>query len=308
MFMLVCVCISPREAMEPRVWDMLVYGRSEKYRFGGRDSRHEFLSRQEFRQQFKNPGFRPPFRGRLLTPTTRANGIDIYYEVHGEGNPLVLISGLGSGMSLFSGLIPSLSKTFKVVAFDNRGVGRTDKPRTPYTVDMMAQDTAELLHSIGIERTFVLGVSMGGRIAMALTLEHSEMVQKLVLVSTAARVTLSSRSSPQFSMVKAFQRIAGSGLFGGYAQPYYAFVRQLEASRSYDCTRRLDRIAVPTLILYGKKDGLAVEGLVDETSRGIAGAETRAFEGGHMFFLLRREEFLESVKGFLNGPETIAGS
>jgi 3-oxoadipate enol-lactonase len=114
-------------------------------------------------------------------PTVKINDIDMYYEVHGEGKPLVLIAGLGSGVSLFAGSTPLFSKGREVVAFDNRGAGRTDKPDVPYTIEMMADDTAGLLRALDIKRADVLGVSMGGRIAMDLAIRYPDVVRGLIL-------------------------------------------------------------------------------------------------------------------------------
>jgi 3-oxoadipate enol-lactonase len=74
-------------------------------------------------------------------PTTRINDISMYYEVHGAGEPLLLIAGLGADMTLLAGLIGWLAQRYQVVAFDNCVVGRTDKPDAPYTIELMAQDT-----------------------------------------------------------------------------------------------------------------------------------------------------------------------
>ncbi len=105
-------------------------------------------------------------------PTVRVNDIDMYYEIHGEGEPVVLIAGLNSDHALYREIIPRLAESYKVVAFDNRGVGQTDKPDIPYSIEMMAEDTAGLLNALGIEQAHLLGTSMGGRIATALALRY----------------------------------------------------------------------------------------------------------------------------------------
>ena len=123
-------------------------------------------------------------------PTVRVNDITMYYEIHGEGEPVVLIAGLNSDHTLYQklGIISRLAESYQVVAFDNRGVGRTDKPDSPYSIEMMAEDTVGLLDVLGIKKVHLLGISMGGRIALALTLRHPERVKTLMLVSTGPRV------------------------------------------------------------------------------------------------------------------------
>jgi pimeloyl-ACP methyl ester carboxylesterase len=113
-----------------------------------------------------------------------ANGIDIYYAIAGAGEPLVLIAGLGYNSWMWHKMIPGLAKHFRVIAFDNRGVGESDKPAGPYTAQMLADDTAALMQSLGVARAAILGHSMGGFIAQAFALSYPERVSKLILSAT----------------------------------------------------------------------------------------------------------------------------
>jgi 3-oxoadipate enol-lactonase len=234
-------------------------------------------------------------------PKTKVNGIEVHYEVHGVGQPLLLIGGLGSAVSLFTRSIPIFSRDRKVIAFDNRGAGQTDKPDVPYTIEMMADDAAGLMKALDVKRADVLGVSMGGRIAMDLAIRYPEMTRALILVSTSARVTRESRSSLLLRFGKLTKRIMGSVAFGKSPQPHYAFVRQLEASSKFDCTHRLGEISTPTLIMRGDRDTLAPKGLVEELRSGIKGSRMIEFRGGHIFFLWENEKFTDSVLEFLRG-------
>jgi 3-oxoadipate enol-lactonase len=231
-------------------------------------------------------------------PIARINDIGIHYEVHGEGEPVVLIGGLGSDLTMFGGIIGRLAKSSRVLAFDNRGAGRTDKPDTPYSIEMMADDTIGLMEALRIPRADIVGISMGGSIGLELTLAHPDRVKGLVLVSASARkpakVTLSApmrvayllRSLPMFR--------------GRYPQPEYAHERQREASRSYDCTERLGEIDAPTLILHGRRDRTVPYRLVEEMHDSVGSSKLVTFDGGHLFFLGReRSEFLERVAAFV---------
>ncbi|MCB9420292.1 MAG: alpha/beta hydrolase [Ardenticatenaceae bacterium] len=117
-------------------------------------------------------------------PTTTANGINIYYEIHGSGDPLVLICGLGYDMWQWHKMVPGLAEQFQVITFDNRGVGQTDKPAGPYSAALLAADTAALLEALNIEKAHIMGHSMGGFIAQEMALSYPEMVDKLILAST----------------------------------------------------------------------------------------------------------------------------
>jgi 3-oxoadipate enol-lactonase len=117
-------------------------------------------------------------------PKVTSNGIELYYEVYGEGQPLVLISGLGYSGWQWHKMVPFLAEHFQVITFDNRGVGQSDKPAGPYTAQMLAADTAGLLDVLGIEKVIVMGHSMGGFIAQAMALDFPQKVTKLILCST----------------------------------------------------------------------------------------------------------------------------
>jgi len=220
----------------------------------------------------------------------------MHYELQGEGEPLALIVGLGTDISEWDGIIHPLAQRYRVIAFDNRGAGRTDKPDQPYSIEQMADDTEGLLRALAVERAHMLGVSMGGRIALALALTHPQCVNKLVLVSTSA--TGARRSW----WVRTLREVSSGLLFRGkHPQPRYAFRRQAEASSAFDCAGRLGKIHVPTLILHGRRDRTVPYAQAEELHAGIAGSKLLAFDGGHIFFLFReRERFFDAVEDYLS--------
>ena len=117
-------------------------------------------------------------------PKATCNGIELYYEVHGEGDPFVLISGLGYSLWQWHKMVPFLAEQFQVITFDNRGVGQSDRPAGPYTVQMLAADIVGLLDALGIEKASIVGHSMGGFVAQAMALDFPGRVEELVLCST----------------------------------------------------------------------------------------------------------------------------
>jgi 3-oxoadipate enol-lactonase len=222
-------------------------------------------------------------------PYVKVNDIQMYYEIHGDGEPLVLIVGLGTDISEWDGIIGWLAKTYRIVAFDNRGAGRTDKPDTPYSIEMMADDTARLMQTLGIQQTHILGISMGGRIALALALQHPKSVKKLVLVSTSARSIKNWRRY-------FFGMLSSAPIFRSkYPQPHYAFTRQRQASFVYNCADQLHELHIPTVIMHGKKDKIVPFKLAEEMHTGIKGSKMLAFAGGHIFFFMKeRQRFLDA--------------
>ena len=228
-------------------------------------------------------------------PTIKVNDINMYYETYGSGDPLVLIAGLGTDLTVYKQIISLLSQEFKVLAFDNRGAGRTDKPDMPYSIEMLADDTAQLMSAVGIEKAHVLGHSMGGRIAMALSLQHPGKVNGLILASTSANIKTGHSLRP--ILLKMASRI-GTRL-KKYPQPYYAFKRQLEASQNYDCSDQLNKITMPTLIIHGKKDKLTPYKFAEEMYARIKGSKIITFTGGHYIFLIESMRFTEVISEFL---------
>jgi len=105
-------------------------------------------------------------------PVTKVGDINIYYEVHGKGEPLLLIMGYGSNSGHWFAILDKLAKERRVIVFDNRGTGRSDKPNVPYTAEMMVGDVSGLLDVIGVDTTDIFGVSMGGLIAQGFALSY----------------------------------------------------------------------------------------------------------------------------------------
>jgi 3-oxoadipate enol-lactonase len=240
----------------------------------------------------------------LTVPVTRARDIDIYYELHGSGDPLLLIGGLASDISQWGWLTDFCAETHHVLAFDNRGAGRTDKPDAPYTIPMMANDTDALMDAVGMSRATVVGISMGGKIALDLALEHPDRVARLVLVSTMA----SPRLDGSMSRIEMLSMLSSLVYRGKYPQPRYALSRQREASRSYGCIDRLGEIHVPTTILHGRKDKIAPLREAEAMRRGITGSQLVTFRGGHLFFLVNeRKWFFDSLAGAMTAQLEVGG-
>ena len=217
----------------------------------------------------------------------------MYYELTGSGQPLVLIGGLGVDVSECGALIDVLAARYRVLAFDNRGAGRTDMPDAPYTVAQMAQDTAGLMRALGVERAHVVGISLGGRIALELALADPNLVRSLVLASTCARVE---RRWPS--------RLLGlvSRVFRGrYPQPRYAFRHQREASDGYDRTEALPDLHVPTLVVHGRRDRIVPYRLAEDLAAGIPDARLVTVDSGHLYPLTHSSAFVEAVAEFTEG-------
>jgi pimeloyl-ACP methyl ester carboxylesterase len=199
---------------------------------------------------------------------------------------------------MFRRIIESLAGRCRVLAFDPRGAGRSDKPDIPYSIGMMADDAAGLMHAVEMPAAHVLGFSMGGRVALDLALRHPDRVLRLILASTSAR-TLSSRPGTwRWVVMDLIPRLPMPRRID--PQPRYAHLRQRAASRAYDSTRRLPDIHVPTLIVHGRRDRIAPYELALELHRGIPGAQLVTVRGGHPALItVERARLIDAVSDFL---------
>src|SRR5580698_11262839 len=119
-------------------------------------------------------------------PFADNQGTKIYWDEQGTGAPILLIMGLGYPSAMWHRMRPALSASYRTIALDNRGAGRSDVPPGPYSIALMASDAAAVLDAAGVERAHVFGASMGGMIAQEFALQYPDRVHSLILGCTAA--------------------------------------------------------------------------------------------------------------------------
>lgn len=123
-------------------------------------------------------------------PKIQSNGINLYYEIHGEGQPLLLIHGLGSSARDWELQVDEFAKSYRVITFDLRGHGQSDKPAAPYSMAMFAADTIGLLKALGIENPHVVGLSLGGGVAFQMAVDASHSMKSLTIVNSLPELIL----------------------------------------------------------------------------------------------------------------------
>lgn len=260
----------------------------------------------------------------------KANGIEIYYEVTGNGPPLTLIMGLGCSARQWQWMVPVLSESFQVITFDNRGVGRTSKPDMDYTTDLFAEDTCALLNNLGIEKSHIFGVSVGGMIAQKFVLKYPDMVDRLVLGCTmpnfyhlppapehSQRLQESQLLPPDKSVEAMMTLFLSENFFAESPdqaaklkeimliekeeQGEDAFLRQLSASMNHNTLEQVKNIKTPTLVITGVLDPMAPV----ENARFLAEQITHStlveLPGiYHAFWVEKFEEACNVITNFLN--------
>lgn len=117
-------------------------------------------------------------------PKQLTNQIQLYYEAHGEGQPLVLIHGLGSSTRDWEAQVPEFSRGYRVITFDLRGHGRSDKPAGPYSLPMFAADVAGLLEVLGTAPAHIAGISLGGGVGLQFALDYPDKVKTLTIINS----------------------------------------------------------------------------------------------------------------------------
>jgi len=263
-------------------------------------------------------------------PELDVNEIKMYYEIHGKGDPLILIMGLRRNLEWWYCQIPSLSKHFRVIAFDNRGAGRSDKPEMDYSIRLFADDTAALMEALDIENAHILGISMGGYIAQELAINYPEKVRNLILGCTSCggergvrmsqermeKFTTNKGLSPEEILRKDMDIYFSDKFIQDnpekirefieislrYYQPAHAFERQFAACLKHDTADRLSNISAPTWIVAGDDDHLVPSENSQILKELMPWAKLQFLPAcRHAFFIEDAELFNREVIAFLSG-------
>jgi 3-oxoadipate enol-lactonase len=250
------------------------------------------------------------------------SGVRIAWERRGTGEPLLLVHGLGYARWGWEPVVDGLTEANQVVLFDNRGIGESDAPAGPYTVQDMAEDAVAVLDAAGLERAHVLGTSLGGMIALQLALDHPERVDRLVLACTtpggAGAAPMPERTVRLLSEAHelptevALRRFVENG-FGpdpdpvqierilkhriSTAQAPEAWAAQAAAGAAFDVWERLADIRTRTLVLTGDQDAVVDPKNSELLAARIPDARLEVFAGcGHLFFWEQPDRFIDTVK------------
>ncbi|MBI5583115.1 MAG: alpha/beta hydrolase [Deltaproteobacteria bacterium] len=240
-------------------------------------------------------------------------GIRLAYYSHGQGQTLVLIRGYANAASMWYSQVPFLSRHFRVVTFDNRDTGNSDRVDGPYTIADLAEDTVSLLEFLNAGPVHLLGLSLGGMIAQEVTVRRPDLVQTLLLAGTACdsdrglttdpEILKGFATQPELSAEENVRRslpiffssatLAERALIDEYVRrsleqrpPPTTFERHSRALQGFNRCAEIRQIRCPTLILHGGADRLLPPVNAERLRERIPGAELKFYAGlGHLFLM-----------------------
>ncbi len=255
------------------------------------------------------------------------NGASLYYQEHGAGEPLLLVSGQGSDHTGWDGVRDDFASRYRVIVWDHRGTGQSEKPREPaYSIEGFAADAVALLDHLGIARAHAYGISMGGRICQRLAIDHRERFGAIVLGCTTPGNAHGVRRPPEVDAMMANrptdpeeamrfltgQMVSPEWLADHpeyaertrerYRNPIPGFAQKLHyaASEGHEAWDGLPGITNPILVIHGDNDTLNVTQNAYLIAGRIPGAELHIVRGGrHGYFIEFREEASGAVLEFL---------
>jgi pimeloyl-ACP methyl ester carboxylesterase len=261
-------------------------------------------------------------------PKVTVRGLELYYEEHGRGEPLVLVPGFGTGLWIWYRQVPAFAERFRVIVFDPRGVARSEAPDAPFTLRDLADDLAALLEELKVEKAHVLGASFGGFVAQEFALAHHGRARSLILSCTSyggpghrppapetlaaiastkglnteerVRENLLLAFSPRFVSERPSEVERVINLRAENVVPEHAYMRQLQAAVAFDAAARVGEIAVPTLVITGDEDVIVPHENSLNLAAAIPGAALRVVNGGsHAFFIEQPDEFNRAIVEFI---------
>jgi pimeloyl-ACP methyl ester carboxylesterase len=258
-------------------------------------------------------------------PKIRVGDIEIHYQEAGSGFPLILVHGLNGDLTGWALVLPEFSKHYRTIALDVRGHGGTSKPDQPYSIKGFSEDFYGFMKQLKIPKAHVFGLSMGGAIAQQFALDHADMIQSLVLVSTFSYIDEQAH--------RAFARLSESLKKGGYPAffdevvklaftPQYiaanpgpiaelkakriainspaAIGRATEACMAFNLKNEIARISIPTLVVSGRNDVFTPLHLAEQIHRAIGRSEWKILEGvGHNLYIEKGAQLVQVVLEFL---------
>jgi 3-oxoadipate enol-lactonase len=258
----------------------------------------------------------------------KLNDINLYYELEGEGEPIMFFSGFSTHRESWRYFANQLSENYQTVIFDHRGAGQTDAPAPPYTIEIMAQDAVNLLDHLEIPQAHMVGGSMGAAIIQTIALRHPQRIKKGVLLSPFAKLPGPSimtsetvaklltagisfdlilegvlpwlYSNAFLSDAKLLEDKKKEMLSNPFPQKPEGYLGQLTALQNYDITDEVEKIEADLFLIAGSEDLSTPLYCAAYLYKHLPSCSWKVFEKvGHMAHVERREDVLKLIQDFL---------
>lgn len=260
-------------------------------------------------------------------PILNIKNAKFYYELHGEGEPLVLIGGLKADHTAWLPVLESLEKQYKVLIFDNRGAGRTVDSGEPFSVETMADDVIQLVKSLELNKPHIVGHSLGGAVAQVIANKYPDYVSSVALCNTFEKFNDIAKNvfshtlklhragesqanimdsivswvfSPAFLNSEIIEIIRKSSNENPYPQSLSGYERQLQALCDFDSRSWIQSINVPVLVIGSEDDKVATLAESHELAKNISGSTFVNIPTGHASQVEKPEMFIEALSNFYN--------
>jgi len=253
------------------------------------------------------------------------DGCRLYYEIKGEGEPVILIPGLGGDGRFWAGVEKALDGDFCLITIDHRGAGRSDRPDHGYSIERIARDVLSVLDAEGIEDAHLVGHSTGGTVVQAIALDASRRVRSLVISGSWARpdarfraLFLSRLELMQKGEVAIYQNLthvfgytpdwiarhetelkAAVEKAGEMLAPYSVTAQRISMLLDFDRSESLSTIKQPVLLTGARDDIMIPFPHMEELAKSIAHASLAEMRGGHFFPRVAPEDFAATIKKFI---------
>ena len=262
-------------------------------------------------------------------PKLQVGKVRLNYEIHGQGEPLVLIPGFRAGRWLWFKQVETFAQKYRTIVFDPRGIGESDESDKPIAIRTLADDLAGLLSALGLEQAHILGASFGGFVAQEFAIAYPQMTRSLILCCTSfggphhlppSMKTLQAMATPEglnteestrqnfrFAFAPAFinerpyelEHVIRLRLSNPVSDQTH--VAQVHAAATFDAEARVSEIKAPTLVITGDEDTVVPPINSHNLAKQIPGAILIVIEGGsHMFFIEQPEKFNSAVINFID--------
>ncbi|MEP6729511.1 MAG: alpha/beta fold hydrolase [bacterium] len=257
-------------------------------------------------------------------PMITLGDLSVHYEQHGEGEPVLLIHGLGSSTEDWDPQVDALARAFTVITYDVRGHGKTAKPGGKYTVPQFSEDAAKLMRHLELGPTHVMGISMGGMIAFQLAADHPDLVRSLIIVNSGPEMILRTwkermgivqrrmivrmmgmRKMGEVLAARLLPSPEHGALRATFADRWArndkgAYLRALSALVGWSVSARLPAIACPVLVVSGDQDYTPVAWKQEYTSKMPDASLVVLPDSRHMMTVERPELFHDAILPFLS--------